>query len=119
MRKVLCFVAALMITSSLLAAPIKQAEEVRQLAEQGDIQAQVKLARMYEVGQSVPKDFNEALKWYKEAADHRNAAEQGQAMSQLNLAVMYDDGIGVATNKEEAVKWYRLAADQGEPRAQL
>ena len=149
MRKVLCFVAALMITSSLLAAPTKQAEEVRQLAEQGDIQAQVKLARMYEVGQGVPKDFNEALKWYKEAADHgnalaqgtlgwffqygqgvetnlpiaiswyRKAAEQGQAMSQLNLAVMYDDGIGVATNKEEAVKWYRLAADQGEPRAQL
>jgi len=138
-----------MITLSLFAATSKQAEEVRQLAEQGDLQAQVKLARMYETGQGVPKDFSEALKWYKEAADHgnalaqgtlgwfyqygqgvetnfqtaiswyRKAAEQGQAMSQLNLAVMYDDGIGVPTNKEEAVKWYRLAADQGEPRAQL
>jgi TPR repeat protein len=147
--KVSSLVASFIIASSLFAATTKQAEELRQLAEQGDIQAQVKLARMYEAGQGVPKDFNEALKWYREAGDHGNAlaqgtlgwfyqygqgvetnfpaaiswyqkaAEQGHAMSQLNLAVVYDDGIGVATNKEEAVKWYRLAADQGEPRAQL
>jgi TPR repeat protein len=148
MRKVFYFVAAFTIASSLFAAT-KQAEEVRRLAEQGDLQAEVKLARMYEEGQGVQKDFGEALKWYQEAAEHgnalaqgtlgwfyqsgqgvetnfqtaiswyRKAAEQGHAMSQLNLAVMYDDGIGTATNKEEAVKWYRLAADQGQPRAQL
>ena len=149
MRKVSYLVAALIIASSLFAATTKQAEEVRRLAEQGDLQAQVKLARMYEEGRGVPKDFDEALKWYKEAAEHgdafaqgtlgwfyqygqgvetnfqtaiswyQKAAEQGHAMSQLNLAVMYDNGIGIATNKEEAVKWYRLAANQGQPRAQL
>lgn len=35
----------------------------RELAEQGDAKAQIKLGLMYELGQGVPQDNAEALKW--------------------------------------------------------
>jgi hypothetical protein len=68
---------------------------------------QVDLGFMYEKGNGVTKDYNEAVKWYLKAAD------QGNAYGQCNLGVMYENGKGVTKDYYEAVKWYRKSADQG------
>jgi TPR repeat protein len=41
----------------------------RKAAEQGNARAQFNLALMYEDGNGIPKDYNEAIKWYRKAAD--------------------------------------------------
>ena len=83
------------------------------LAEQGDVQAQLKLGSMYELGLGVKQDDVEAVKWY------RQAAEQGHEGAQFNLGLMYETGRGVKQDDFEAVKWYRKAAENGEKRAQF
>ena len=81
--------------------------EIRARANKGDAQAQIYLGVMYEKGQSVPRNYQEALKWY------RNAAAQGYAMAQYNMGVMYMYGKGVPQDDVQAVAWYRKAAEQG------
>jgi TPR repeat protein len=44
---------------------------------------------MYFIGQVVPQDNAEALKWFRMAAD------KGNKMAQYNLGKMYDNGDGV------------------------
>ena len=82
------------------------------LAEQGHAQAQNSLGYMYDAGNGVSQDLEEAAKWY------RKAAEQVEASAQFNLGVMYDRGEGVPMNSKEAVKWFRNAAEQGLAQAQ-
>ena len=67
---------------------------------------------MYYIGEGVPQDYAEAVKWYRLAAD------QGEASAQSDLGFMYAYGTGVPQDYAEAVKWYRLAAAQGEADAQ-
>ena len=62
--------------------------------------------------QGDPKDYAEAVKWYREAA------EQGNAKGQFNLGMMYNKGQGVPQDYAEAAKWYRKAAEQGFAEAQ-
>ncbi len=71
------------------------------LAEQGLARAQFNLGNMYAMGEGVPEDDAEAVKWF------RKAAEQGHAGALFNLGVMYDDGEGVPEDDAEAVKWFR------------
>ena len=68
---------------------------------------------MYQHGQGVPKDYVQAVKWYRLAAD------QGDARAQFNLGAMYDVGEGVPKDDAQAVKWFRLAADQANAWAQF
>ena len=84
----------------------------RPLAEQGNLQAQVSLGRMYQGGYGVPQDYQEALKWF------RKAAEQADAQAQSMLGGMYANGLGSPQDYPEAVKWYRKAAQQGNTNAQ-
>ena len=118
------------------------------LAKLGDVVAQADVGLMYELGQGVPQDYAEAVKWYRLAAEqgdvgaqfklgfiygndkgvpqnyaeavkwYRLAAVQGDAIAQSNLGIMYVEGRGVPQDYAEAVKWYRLAADQGIAQAQ-
>ncbi len=60
----------------------------------------------------LPKDYKEAVKWYKMAAN------QGNARAQYNLGVCYKFGKGVEKDWKEAVKWCKMAADQGNSHAQ-
>lgn len=78
------------------------------LAEQGNVIAQSVLAFMYNNGQGVAQDYNQAIYWY------RKAAEQGDAFGQNNLGVMYANGQGVMQDQNQAVLWYRKAAEQGD-----
>ena len=58
-------------------------------AEQGNASAEVNLGNKCAIGEGVPQDPKEAVKWY------RVAAEQGSASGQYHLAVEYDQGVGV------------------------
>jgi len=62
---------------------------------------------MYHNGQGVPRDYAQALVWYRKAAD------QGSADGQFNLGLMYAQGQGVHRDDAEAARWYRMAAEQG------
>jgi TPR repeat protein len=84
----------------------------RPMAEQGDAVGQYNLGVAYATGQSAPRNYTEAAKWYRLAAD------QGYAPAQYNLGHLYANGLGVWPDYTEAAKWYRLAADQGNAAAQ-
>ena len=81
-------------------------------AEAGDADAQLGLGGVYFRGYYVPKDYAEAMKWY------RKAAEQGHAGAQASLGWMYLRCKDVPQDEAEALKWYRKAAEQGHSGAQ-
>jgi len=85
---------------------------LRPLADQGDAEAQARLAAMLIAGQGVPQDYTEAAKWFRKAAD------QGSAIAQFGVAAMYIAGRGVPQDHAEAVRWLRRAADHGDTIAQ-
>ena len=86
-------------------------EKYRLAAEAGDASAQVNLGFCYYIGDGVPKDHVEAVKWYRKAAD------QDDTSGQFVLGIAYEKGEGVPENLQEAVKWYLKAAEQGHVRA--
>ena len=88
------------------------AQLLRSLAEQGDVGAQYNMGVQYAIGEGVPKDVQEAVKWY------RKAAEQGYFLAQASLGWWYTKGEGVRQDYQEARKWYRKAAKQGYAEAQ-
>ena len=60
-------------------------KEWKPLAEGGDTDAQYNLGIMYDEGQGVPQDYQEAVKWMTLAAN------QGKAEAQKNLGILYRD----------------------------
>ena len=71
-----------------------------------DVVAQNILGDIYKAGVGVPKNYKEAVKWYRLAAD------QGDHTALWSLGGMYDDGNGVPKNRKEAVKLFELAAQK-------
>ncbi len=80
----------------------------KNLADQGDADAQTYMGWMYLEGRGVPKDNLQAVAWY------RKAAEQGSADAQYNLGLMYDKGEGVPKDKQSAYFWWLVASAQGD-----
>jgi uncharacterized protein len=62
---------------------------------------------LFDRGESVPRDYQEALRWYV------LAAEAGQPDAMNNLGRMYALGHGVSQDLREAMKWWIKAADSG------
>ena len=62
---------------------------------------------MYFGGEGVPKDYTEAVKWF------RKAAEQGNAEAQNLLGSMYLIGMGVIQDFVYAHMWFNIAASNG------
>lgn len=87
-------------------------EAYRIAAEQGDIDAQLKLWEKFYQGDGVAKDLREAQKWL------RKAAERGDAESQAKLGAMYYLGEGEPKDTTEALRWFQAAAAQGDAYAQ-
>ena len=58
----------------------------------------------YDEGNGVPKDYVQALYWF------RAAAKEGHAISQYNVGAYYENGFGVARDDIEAYAWLNLAA---------
>ena len=88
-------------------------KEFLPLAEQGNIKAQFNMGILYEKGQGVPQNFQEAFRWYY------LAAEQGDASTQNVLGMLYEYGQGVPQDYPQALYWYSLAAEQGYANAQF
>lgn len=85
----------------------------RARADRGDAEALNALGNAYALGQGVPRDDGEALRFYEAAA------RQSYAPACFNLGLIYELGRGVPRNETEAVRWYRQAAAQNHPRASL
>ena len=68
---------------------------------------------MYNTGEGVVKNKEEAFKWFMKAA------EQGDAEAQYTVGAMYNTGEGVVKNKEEGFKWLMKAAEEGDKNAQF
>lgn len=66
-----------------------------------------RLGHMYATGSGVPKDYKEALSWYKKAA----AAGNSEAMYDIGRA--YENGAGVREDVQQAVNWYDDATLRG------
>jgi TPR repeat protein len=113
-------------------------------AQGGDAEAQYWVGLVYGEGRLVPKDAEEAARWFLKSAEqgyapaqrlyglmsaHASppvgegwmmpAAEQGDAEAQFWLGVAYDQNWFGTTDVKEAVKWYQKAAEGGNPDAQV
>jgi len=80
---------------------------VRSLANKGDANSQHYLGTLYENGQGVPQDYNEAVKWC------RLSANQGFARAQSSLGFMNLRGLGTLQDNMRAHMWFNIAASQG------
>ena len=58
-------------------------------------------------GSGLPKDYGEAIRWFRKAAD------QEYPKAEFNLGQMYHQGEGVIKDYAEARRWLQKAADQG------
>lgn len=81
--------------------------KLSQQAKKGDARARHELGETYQKGIGVPKDLQQAARWY------RLAAEQGYTLAQVQLASMYLRGEGVPKQAERAAEWYEKAAEKG------
>ena len=76
-------------------------------AEAGDPQSQFALGWMYGIGDGVPQDFAEAMRWFRLAAD------QGYAPAQFSLGWRYQLGVGVPQDNITAHMWFNIASVNG------
>jgi TPR repeat protein len=77
------------------------------LAEQGNAEAQHRLAIMYQNGLGVAQHDELALRWMKASA------ENGYPVAQHGLGFMYLEGECAEKDPALAVQWFQKAADQG------
>jgi len=124
----------------------KAATLLRPLVEAENSDALYLMARMYERGDGVKKDFNEAKHLFQLAADqgHQKSgqrleqltdskngndsvvlewylpmAKEGDPEAQYHIGFMYETGWGVVFDEEKSVKWYKEAASFQHDMAQL
>jgi TPR repeat protein len=86
--------------------------QMRELADNGDLESQYQLALMHARGDQVGKNLELAAAWCLKAANG------GHAEAQCHLGLIYRLGLGVPMNGAEAVRWTRLSAEQGVAAAQ-
>jgi uncharacterized protein len=113
-------------------------------AQAGDPAAQYQTGCAYNMGTPVPKNPDEAARWWLKSAEQGYAlaeaaygmwsrssntavaerwmllaAEHGDADTQLWLGVAYEDNWFGTTDDVLALKWFRKAAESGDPDAQV
>lgn len=86
----------------------------RLAVEGGWYEAAYKLGNMYAAGEGVPKDDNEAARWYHKTAEMDSYAWNAW----YKLGLIYRDGIGVSKDSEKAWDWLDQAARKGHADAQ-
>jgi tetratricopeptide (TPR) repeat protein len=75
-------------------------------------ETQFRIGKMYEFGKGVPKDYAQALVWYRKAADN------GFVIAEFRLGVLYANGLGVPRDHAQSAAWFQKAAEQGNVDAQ-
>ncbi len=88
-------------------------EDLKTLAEQGDVKSQLTLGGMYFDGLEVSRDIQQAIKYYELAAN------QGIAEAYYNLGFISEDYGSLFGHEsyQEAIKYYKLAIDKGDSNA--
>jgi uncharacterized protein len=83
-------------------------DEIRDLANAGDVEAIFLMGTAYDEALGVANDFPEARLWYG------RAAELGHVLAAHNVGNMYRDGRGVEVDHEAAARWWVRAASAGD-----
>ena len=83
----------------------KKVAELKPLAESGDPEAQIQLAKEYYGGPDAKELMPEILALYGKAA------EQGSALAQYILGVTYSEGWGVSKDDVKAREYFKIAAE--------
>ena len=89
--------------------PAAAVDLLRKAAEQDMAYAEHMVGDLYWDGKGVPKDKQEAVKWYLKAAD----GAEPDSEAQLNLALIYEGGNIVPQDFAAAYMWYELAREGG------
>ncbi len=76
-------------------------------ADPSDARAQFRAGYLYERGDGVARDYNEAMRLYQ------LAAAQGDAVAQFRIGYLYEKGLGVPQDDAQAMQWYEKASAQG------
>ena len=82
-------------------------------AENGDVAAQLEMARRFREGDGVSENLEASMHWYQKAAE----AGDPDAMNDLGSMIL--NGSGCAANPELSVPWFEKAAEQGNAVAQF
>mgnify|MGYP000017583142 CR=1 FL=1 len=92
----------------------KASEGLQKLADQGDHDAQYKLALLYFTGLVKGEEDNPYHIDEKRVVDLvKKAANGGNVSSQFRLSVLHRYGLAVNRSNEKSVEWLRKAADNG------
>jgi hypothetical protein len=86
--------------------PFDAFQDLMELAEAGNPEAQYELGGFYHWGRVASADFTKARQWYE------RAAKQGNVDAMLGLAVIYGHGQGVKQDKAASYRWLVLASSQ-------
>lgn len=88
------------------------AREFFQLSEKGDMAGQYHMGLLYEEGQGVPKQFEDAVRCYTKAA------EQGYVDAYFALGEIYLHQSAGKKDRVKAYFWLGMAAKHGHPRGE-
>ncbi|KAJ3030994.1 UNVERIFIED_CONTAM: hypothetical protein HDU68_007028 [Siphonaria sp. JEL0065] len=92
----------------------QEAEMFMESAKNGNIAAQVTLARMYQKGDGgVTKDMKKAIDWFM------TAGLAGDVSALYELARIYENGEGGNVDYVQALDWYKQAGNKNDSRAQF
>jgi len=80
---------------------------LREAAAKGDPRAQYEVGMIFAEGKAVPKDSQEAVKWYE------RSAASGFAAAQYRLGTAFEHGLGVDKDLDQAKLWYLRSAEAG------
>ncbi len=76
-------------------------------AEEGDVEAMLKIAEIYCGGINIEQDDQVCGIWM------RRAAESGHKKAQFMLGGMFQHGLGMRTDPVQAYRWYTISFEQG------
>lgn len=83
-------------------------EQLRQMADRGNPDAQNALGLRYAMGEGVKLSETEAVRWFSKAA------EQGNVLAQSKLGSIYFSGRGVPQDPGKAYFWMVIASSSGD-----
>ncbi|MGV8865971.1 MAG: tetratricopeptide repeat protein [Janthinobacterium svalbardensis] len=86
--------------------------ETRRAAEAGDVEAQLELARMLQLGVGAPQSTAQSMAWL------RKSAEGGYAPAQGDMGLAYTVGGKVPIDRVQGEYWLRMGVAQGDALAQ-
>jgi S1-C subfamily serine protease len=79
----------------------------KEKAARGDSEAEYKIAVMYDLGEGISSDPNQAYAWYLKAANH------GHKIAEFRMGEYYSLGKYVPRDYKMAAKWYQKSLSHG------